>query len=346
MPVTVSTNPQALMSWRTLGMLISLANLSDDKNITDTKENQQNLCYIYKHIRLDKNEVFYIGKGTNIDGRYARAYSDNRTNTHWRNIVRKNDHNVEIIIDGLSEKEAFKMEQEYIAFYGRRDLGTGTLVNMTDGGEGSLGHIRSEETIRKTVISRMWYKHTDETRGKIGVANQGNKNCLGYKHTEETKKIMSDAKKGKKGKTHREDTKKLMSENGIKGKVCYYHKDTLKTKYFDKDDVVPDDYIKGITDEFRKILSDSGGKMWYYHKETFKNKRFTEGDIIPDCYIKGRYGMVNRNIFGIFCKACDVMMPPTKEMWYSYQEKQILRGEKASAIKREKYGTFNPIVKK
>jgi hypothetical protein len=112
--------------------------------------NNEKLCYIYKHIRLDTNEVFYIGKGTNVDGKYARAYSDNRTNPHWHNVVNKHGYDVEIIIDNISEKEAFNLEQYYISFYGRRDKGTGTLVNLTDGGEGGLGHIKSDESMNRT----------------------------------------------------------------------------------------------------------------------------------------------------------------------------------------------------
>lgn len=53
-------------------MIISNAN-SCENNITKNKENQQNLCYIYRHIRLDKNEVFYIGKGTNTTGNIDRT---------------------------------------------------------------------------------------------------------------------------------------------------------------------------------------------------------------------------------------------------------------------------------
>jgi hypothetical protein len=36
-------------------------------------------------------------------------------------------------------------EKEFIQLYGRKDLGLGELVNMTDGGDGTIGRILSEE---------------------------------------------------------------------------------------------------------------------------------------------------------------------------------------------------------
>lgn len=40
---------------------------------------------------------------------------------------------------GLSEQTALEYEKNLILFYGRKDLGTGLLRNMTDGGEGVSG---------------------------------------------------------------------------------------------------------------------------------------------------------------------------------------------------------------
>jgi hypothetical protein len=41
---------------------------------------------------------------------------------------------VRIIANGLSEIEALRFEMERIALHGRADVGTGALVNRTDGG--------------------------------------------------------------------------------------------------------------------------------------------------------------------------------------------------------------------
>jgi hypothetical protein len=49
--------------------------------------------YIYRHIRPDTNEVFYIGKGNNLDKRkskYHRAYDFLKRSNFT--LVRKADH--------------------------------------------------------------------------------------------------------------------------------------------------------------------------------------------------------------------------------------------------------------
>jgi hypothetical protein len=105
------------------------------------------LAYIYYHIRLDKNEPFYIGIGSDNKGKYTRAYSKNR-NTYWKNIVNKTLYKVEIIQDNITWEYACNKEKEFISLYGRADLGLGLLVNMTDGGEGNK-EPRSESTKQK-----------------------------------------------------------------------------------------------------------------------------------------------------------------------------------------------------
>lgn len=47
---------------------------------------------------------------------------------------------IHIVYDSLTEQDAFQKESSLIAHYGRRDTGTGCLMNMSDGGEGNSGH--------------------------------------------------------------------------------------------------------------------------------------------------------------------------------------------------------------
>jgi septum formation inhibitor MinC len=47
------------------------------------------------------------------------------------------------------EEDAFAMERDLIAQYGRRDLRTGSLCNLTGGGQGTAGLKYSEERLRK-----------------------------------------------------------------------------------------------------------------------------------------------------------------------------------------------------
>ena len=98
------------------------------------------MAYVYRHIRLDKNEPFYIGIGK--DDTYKRAYQSSKTkrSDFWHNIASKG-YEVEILIDNLTWEQACEKEKEFISIYGRRDLGQGTLVNLTNGGENPPIHI-------------------------------------------------------------------------------------------------------------------------------------------------------------------------------------------------------------
>jgi phosphoribosyl-AMP cyclohydrolase len=101
--------------------------------------------YLYRHIRLDSGEPFYIGVGTkpnktykSISSEYSRAYSKSDRNSHWRNIIGVTKYEVEILLESDDYSFIKQKEIEFIALHGRRDLGKGTLCNLTDGGEGEL----------------------------------------------------------------------------------------------------------------------------------------------------------------------------------------------------------------
>jgi hypothetical protein len=117
-----------------------------------------NNFYIYRHIRPDTNEVFYIGKGNNLDKRvslYSRAKCKNRRHDYWKRIVAKNNgvFTIEIMFECETEEQVNAKEIEFIALYGRKDLGNGTLVNFTDGGEGAKGVVMTDEVKRKHSVS-------------------------------------------------------------------------------------------------------------------------------------------------------------------------------------------------
>ena len=93
--------------------------------------------YVYEYLRED-NTPYYIGKG-----RKDRWKSKD----HTVGIPPKG--RVRFVATDLSEQEAKDLEIELIAKYGRKDLGTGILRNMTNGGEGSSGRIATKEMIAK-----------------------------------------------------------------------------------------------------------------------------------------------------------------------------------------------------
>ena len=138
-------------------------------------------AYVYTHIRLDTNEIFYVGIGTQDN--YKRAsHVHNRTN-YWNNIVKKCGWKVDIVYDNLTWEDACKIEVELIAKYGRVDLGTGTLVNLTAVGEGTLKRITTPETRLKMSKSNKGRKYSEEHKAKTRNSMLG-KNCKKIINTE------------------------------------------------------------------------------------------------------------------------------------------------------------------
>ena len=88
---------------------------------------------IYSHIKPD-GKVFYIGIGS-----LRRAKTKSSRNPLWKNIVKNIPfYEVRILKKNITIDEAIELEKILINWYGRRDLMTGILCNMTDGGEGVL----------------------------------------------------------------------------------------------------------------------------------------------------------------------------------------------------------------
>lgn len=125
---------------------------------------------IYRHIRLDKNEVFYIGIGN-----LKRPYSTYKRNKFWKNIVTKTNYEVQVLKSDLTWEDAKELEIMLIAFYGRRDLNLGNLVNLTDGGEGTKGRKYVPTELHKLNLSKsqIGKKLSIETKLKISLSQKG-----------------------------------------------------------------------------------------------------------------------------------------------------------------------------
>lgn len=95
--------------------------------------------YLYRHIRLDKNEPFYIGISKKDDN-YTRAFENKeyQRSLFWTKVIAKTEYEVEILMESTDYEFIKQKEIEFIKLYGRKDLRTGTLVNLTDGGDGTL----------------------------------------------------------------------------------------------------------------------------------------------------------------------------------------------------------------
>lgn len=136
--------------------------INNEYNITSNYINDDGKYYVYRHIRLDKNTPFYIGIGTKRKYQYSfschseyyhRSYNKRKRNKIWNDIVNKNNgkFEVQIILESDNYNFIKAKEQEFIKLYGRIDLGTGTLANLTNGGDGSLGVNVDKYKTAKTV---------------------------------------------------------------------------------------------------------------------------------------------------------------------------------------------------
>jgi hypothetical protein len=133
--------------------------------------------YTYAYLREDRTP-YYIGKGKG-----NRIYS-----TNGRRLKPPKDRSRIIFLkQNLTEEEAFKHEIYMIAVFGRKDLGTGILGNLTDGGEGPSNP--SEETRKKKSVmaKNQMANRTPEQKSKASI----NATKLGYKLLEEKRGLFA-----------------------------------------------------------------------------------------------------------------------------------------------------------
>ena len=118
--------------------------------------------FVYAHFTLDTNESFYVGKGTRKRWQNAAGRSD-----AWKRHAKKHGVYTRMLVRNASPYAAGVLETTAIAMFGRRDLGQGSLLNRTNGGEGSPGHVVSPETTAKIVAKIKGREVSEETKAKI-----------------------------------------------------------------------------------------------------------------------------------------------------------------------------------
>jgi len=184
----------------------------------------ENRFYVYVLRRPDKEDPlapgrgcpFYVGKGNNGRIRDHRTEAKFLQHKPGRKSIKVSiihklwgagfDYEEDILLENLTEREAFIAEIAAIATYGRSNLKTGCLANLTDGGEGFVGMIFTDEARQKMSDSHKgqvsWRKgktgiYSEETLQKIREARKRQiPGITGKHHSEEAKRKMSESKKG------------------------------------------------------------------------------------------------------------------------------------------------------
>lgn len=166
--------------------------------------------YVYRHIRKDTNMPFYIGASTTNS--YGRSKTSNKRSKEWYAVTSNTDFEVEILFESEDKDLIYSKEREFIEIHGRKDIGNGTLVNLTDGGkcpQNMSPEIRKAHSIRMTGENNHFFgkkrpDHSAKMKGQVRDKMKG---------------VLAGEKNPMWGKTHSEEIRKKISEN-LKGKCA------------------------------------------------------------------------------------------------------------------------------
>lgn len=170
-----------------------------------SRKNPPTGFYIYAYLR-ENGTPYYIGKG--LGGRAWKSHKPIRLPKNKKNII--------IMEKDLTEVGSLALERFYIKWYGRKDLNSGILRNMTDGGDGSTNIIPWNKSIPRTDKEKK--NISNSLKGKspwnkgIPCSEKTKSKLKGQKRKQETIEKIKESRKKQKISLRSDETKLKMSE--------------------------------------------------------------------------------------------------------------------------------------
>ena len=118
------------------------------------------IYYVYFHICRSTGRTFYIGKGKG-----KRAYETNSRSIKWKAYVSENGYDVFIYKSGLTEDDAYKLENQLIILHKEHGFLTNIagVVTSYSIAQKSNGLTKSQQ-LKQTIAARLAKENLDKLR--------------------------------------------------------------------------------------------------------------------------------------------------------------------------------------